>query len=156
MSIRDVLRRAAELKADCVHFEPTGDGGQIRLRVDGRMIGPESIASEAFHELLTETRTMANIDYDTRRPQDGLLRENIDEKEWHIHVSSVFCTHGQTMTLKIRRNPSRSTLDLTDLGLLDRQITQLKRIVERPSGMILHTGPVAVARQRPSTPCWTT
>lgn len=134
------LRRASD-----IHFEPVEGGMRIRLRVDGRMQEYGRLLSLAEEEaLMNRIKVLAGLDIaEQRMAQDGALKYTIsdwDIPETDIRVATIPTRWGERGTMRILGQET-GNLSLEDLGMPEEILTEFRRAIARPYGMILVTGP---------------
>jgi type IV pilus assembly protein PilB len=84
---------------------------------------------------------MANMDIAEKRlPQDGRILLTIRGNFVDIRVSTLPTKYGESVVLRILDKGSTS-LDLTLLGMIPDDTDTVKKLMEKPNGIILVTGP---------------
>jgi type IV pilus assembly protein PilB len=93
---QETLREAIAANASDIHLEPTAEGGQLRLRVDGVMIAPKPINPEQYDALISRFQLMARVDVAEKNlPQDSRIQLEIDERPLNLRASFMrFQTGG--------------------------------------------------------------
>jgi type IV pilus assembly protein PilB len=132
---------ALELRASDIHVEPGHGRVRIRYRIDGvlRDIAehPEHLASP----LLSRLKIMAAMDIaEKRKPQDGRISLEISGRAVDVRASILPSSHGESMVLRLL-DKSANLLSLRDLGFDDESHAWFRKIIERPHGICLVTGP---------------
>jgi general secretion pathway protein E len=136
-----VITRAVEARASDIHIEPFEDKLRIRYRVDGVLLDYESPPKRLQAAVISRVKIMAKMNIAERRlPQDGRIRLQILGKDLDLRVSSIPTLYGESVVMRIL---DRSTLLLTlgELGFPDDVRLQFQRLIRKPHGMILVTGP---------------
>jgi len=77
---------------------------------------------------------------ETRAPQDGRISATMSGRVVDFRVASLPTTHGENLVLRIL-DRQKGIVPLDKLGLEDEQLELLKRMIARPEGIILVTGP---------------
>ena len=136
-----MLVQAIRNKASDVHIEPGQQHSTVRYRIDGllrEMLRPRN----DFHAaIISRIKVMAALDIaEHRQPQDGRIHVRVEGQDVDIRVSTLPTVLGEKAVLRIldRRN---LTFDLDKLGVPDAALTQVKRMLARPHGLVLVTGP---------------
>jgi type IV pilus assembly protein PilB len=136
-----MFRDALEMRASDIHIEPGHGRVRVRYRVDGML---RDIAEHPVHlhsPLISRLKIMATMDIsEKRKPQDGRIGLSIDGREVDVRASILPGSHGETMVLRLL-DRSKSLLSLRDLGWEDEDNRWFKRIIKRPNGIVLVTGP---------------
>ncbi len=136
-----LITRAVEARASDIHIEPFEDRLRIRYRVDGVLLDYESPPKRLQAAVISRVKIMAKMNIAERRlPQDGRIRLQILNKDLDLRVSTIPTLYGESVVMRIL---DRSTLllSLGDLGMPDEVRVQFQRLIRRPHGMMLVTGP---------------
>ena len=84
---------------------------------------------------------MSGLDISERRlPQDGRVSLSLGDKSVDVRVSSLPSSHGERMVLRILDKQS-AQINIDDLGLPNTILSDYKRSLKNPEGIILFTGP---------------
>ncbi|MFH0982945.1 MAG: GspE/PulE family protein [Planctomycetota bacterium] len=136
-----IIDEAVDRRASDIHIEPERDRLRVRLRIDGRMIESRAYPIEAAPALISRVKVMSTLDITERRkPQDGRFTHRSFEQEIDVRVACIPTTNGERVSLRLL-SLERSSLDLTSLGM-ELEIKQgFERLIRRPHGIILITGP---------------
>ncbi len=136
-----MFRDALEMRASDIHVEPGHGRLRVRYRVDGML---RDVAEHPVHlhsPLISRLKIMATMDIaEKRKPQDGRIGLAIDGREVDVRASILPGSHGETMVLRLL-DRSKSLLSLRDLGFEDEDYRWFRRIIKRPNGIVLVTGP---------------
>ncbi|QND46476.1 type II/IV secretion system protein (plasmid) [Rhizobium lusitanum] len=136
-----ILQRAVDEKATDVHIEPLEDSIRIRLRRDGLLDTLEIVPKFNAAAVTSRIKILSRLNISERRlPQDGRLRASIRGQEVDFRVSVMPSIHGETIVLRIL-DRSNIRLDLAALGYQPESMATIARIVRRPNGIMLLTGP---------------
>lgn len=137
-----VLDRAFSLNATDLHFEPTGNGLRIRMRVDGLLHDVARLPNSATAPLISRFKVMAGMDIAERRlAQDGHLSYVSQNIARDVRLGSGPTVYGERIILRLQPDP-RQFPGVDDLGLDERDNAALKRCLDSPYGLILIVGPV--------------
>ena len=77
---------------------------------------------------------------ETRAPQDGRISTTMSGRVVDFRVASLPTSHGENVVLRIL-DRQKGIVPLDKLGLEDAQLELLRRMIARPEGIILVTGP---------------
>jgi general secretion pathway protein E/type IV pilus assembly protein PilB len=77
---------------------------------------------------------------ETRAPQDGRISLSLTGRQVDFRVASQATSHGENVVLRIL-DRQKGIVPLDGLGLESSQLDLLKRMISRPEGIILVTGP---------------
>ena len=136
-----VITRAVEARASDIHIEPFEDTLRIRYRVDGVLVDHESPPKRLQRAVISRVKIMAKMNIAERRlPQDGRIRLQILGKDLDLRVSTIPTLHGESVVMRIL-DRSSLLLSLRDMGMPEDIRLQFQRLIRKPHGMILVTGP---------------
>jgi general secretion pathway protein E len=136
-----LITRAVEARASDIHIEPFEDTLRIRYRVDGVLLDHESPPKRLQRAVISRVKIMAKMNIAERRlPQDGRIRFQILDKDLDLRVSTVPTLYGESVVMRIL-DRSSLLLSLGELGFPDDVRLQFQRLIRKPHGMILVTGP---------------
>ena len=132
---------AVKGRASDIHIEPTEDGGQVRLRIDGAMTAPETLDRASYDALMAQIALMANMDIaEKRRPQDGRICLNIEGRDVDLRVSCCSYIHGYSAVLRVLdRNLVQLRLDDVIKG--PEAKAEFRRWAREPYGVFVTSGP---------------
>ncbi len=139
--VNGILSQAVKDRASDIHIEPYEREIQIRYRIDG-VLYPVLTPPKTLHAPITSRiKVMAGLDIAEKRlPQDGRIRIKIAGKDIDIRVSVLPTAFGERVVLRLL-DKSSVLLDLEDLGLEGERLELFKRLIRRPHGILLVTGP---------------
>lgn len=141
--VDQILKTAIERGASDVHIEPTMQGVEVRLRVDGLLEVHHEYPADVGRSLVGRLMVMAQLlTYRLDIPQEGRLRirAGVDEISLELRVAVMPTTHGLRAAVRMPAEliqPRR----LDELGLPGLVLGALKRFASADSGMLLVTGP---------------
>jgi general secretion pathway protein E len=136
-----IITRAIEMRTSDIHFEPFEDQFRVRYRVDGVLHDVESPPNRLQAAIVSRVKIMAKLNIAERRlPQDGRIMLRVKGKEIDFRVSSVPTIYGESIVLRIL-DKSSIVLDIEKLGFPEDTLKGFNRLIERPHGIILVTGP---------------
>lgn len=136
-----ILAQAIQQQASDVHFELFNKQFSVRLRCDGVMHETLSPNPALAPLVISRIKVMAKLDIAEKRlPQDGRMTLIIGGHEVDVRVSTLPTQHGERVVLRILDKKS-APLDLTRLGLDPCSLITLKKLINKPHGIVLVTGP---------------
>jgi general secretion pathway protein E len=136
-----LLQYAFEQRASDIHIEPKRQKAVVRLRIDGRLHDTHSIPREVYPSFLSRIKIMARMDIaEKRKPQDGRIKTVFKETEIELRVSTIPVAFGEKLVIRIF-DPAILVQNLATLGFFPEQQAVFERMIERPYGIILVTGP---------------
>ncbi|MGB5721656.1 MAG: GspE/PulE family protein [Woeseiaceae bacterium] len=139
--LQSMFRDAVQVSASDIHIEPDEFVLRIRQRVDGilqeHVIDGRGVAGA----LVTRLKLMSGLDISEKRlPQDGRFSVRVNETTLDIRVSTLPVQFGEAVVLRLLDH-SANLLSLEKLGMPAKLLERFYRMIERPSGMVLVTGP---------------
>ncbi len=139
--ISALLGDAVERGASDIHFEPEQNFLRIRYRIDGVLRQIRSLHKTYWPAMAVRIKVMAKMNIaETRAPQDGRISLTLTGREVDFRVASQATTHGENVVLRIL-DRQKGIVPLDGLGLEASQLALLKKMIARPEGIILVTGP---------------
>jgi type IV pilus assembly protein PilB len=141
-----VLLQAIRDKASDVHFEPFENEYKMRYRIDGvlyEMIPPPKYIAAA---LSSRIKVMASLDIAERRlPQDGRISLTVQGNPVDLRVSVLPTMFGESVVLRVL-DRSQVSFDLGKLGLRPDDQEAVRRLIRKPNGIIIVTGPTGCGK----------
>lgn len=136
-----IISEALRARASDIHIEPMADRLRIRYRVDGVCFEVESPPKRLQGAIISRVKIMAGIDIaEKRRPTDGRIRLKILGRDIDIRVSCMPSIHGESICLRLL-DKQKLLLGIQDLGFMDDDYQRFLRVIRRPNGIFLVTGP---------------
>ncbi len=136
-----LLFQAVKEGASDIHIEPYEQHLAVRFRVDGVlrqvMTPPRALAPL----VISRVKVMARLDIAEKRvPQDGRITLRIGGRPVDVRVSTLPSGHGERVVLRLL-DKQGGRLDLTELGMEPKILKRVERLIRRPHGILLVTGP---------------
>ena len=141
--VNQVLKDAIELRASDVHLEPFEDELRIRYRIDGILQEvPVPAQIKRFQPaIVARVKILSHLNIAEKRlPQDGRIKVRIEDAEVDIRVSIIPMLHGEAVVMRLLRQNSKLR-GAADLGMGERELSCLRRVLQLPHGIVLVTGP---------------
>ncbi len=136
-----ILTDAVHRGASDLHFEPENSFLRIRYRIDGKMVQIRSIHKEHWPAISVRIKIMSGMNIaESRKPQDGRINSEIIGRNIDFRVSTQPTIHGENIVMRIL-DEKQSILSLDSLGFSQHNVKMLKKMVQRPEGVIIMTGP---------------
>lgn len=139
--INAILLEAIKEGASDVHVETSERRLVVRFRVDGVLrdiVEPQRALAPL---LVSRIKVMAKLDIAEKRvPQDGRVTLRIGGHDVDARVSTIPTQHGERVVMRLLERGSMR-LDLAALGMSARDEGLFHRLLERPHGILLVTGP---------------
>jgi type IV pilus assembly protein PilB len=139
--VQAMIGEAVRNRASDIHIEPMKDRVRVRYRIDGECVERDRIPLRMKGPLISRLKIMAGIDIAEKRlPQDGRIKLNIDKSNVDFRVSTLPAYHGESVVLRILR-PDSVRIGIQNLGFEEDDYKVFQRIIKRPNGIFLVTGP---------------
>ncbi len=136
-----MISEAVNNRASDIHVEPMTDCVRVRYRIDGVCVERDNIPKSMQGAVITRLKIMSGIDIAEKRlPQDGRIRMHIGGQQVDFRVSTLPSYHGESVVLRILR-PEGASVGIRNLGLEEDDYQVFQRIIRRPNGIFLVTGP---------------
>lgn len=136
-----MLEQAVRMGASDLHLEPFADVITLRYRIDGRLSEYPPPPMRLYNAVVSRIKIAAGLDIAERRmPQDGRFSIVVNRINYDLRVSVIPHVHGEGVVIRIL-NLAAVQLDLASLGFEPEILDRYRRILSRPKGMVLVTGP---------------
>jgi general secretion pathway protein E/type IV pilus assembly protein PilB len=141
--VNQILADAITAGATDIHIEPYEDDLRIRYRTDGVLhdAGVPGTARFFREGITSRIKIMSGLDIAEKRlPQDGRAQVDLLNNKFDLRISVLPTRYGEAINIRIL---PQSTLisDLPALGMAQDVVDKLRRLIVKPHGIILVTGP---------------
>lgn len=141
--VNQIIWEAYKDRATDIHLEPQEMDLRIRYRVDGVLhqtpVPPQLKRFQA--SIISRIKVMANMDIAEKRlPQDGRISIRVHGEEIDIRVSTMPTVYGESVSLRLLMRTS-GMIGMDKLGLEERDSKILLKLITKPHGILLVTGP---------------
>ncbi len=139
--VRSVLEQAVRQRASDIHFDAMEKHIRLRYRVDGDLVEVGEYDISLMPAMCTRIKIMGGMDIaEKRKPQDGRISFSLDRQDYDVRVAMLPSYYGEKIVMRVA-NASVLQKDKKDLGLRDHEMAIFERIISRPNGIMLVTGP---------------
>ena len=139
--VNHLITKAVEARASDIHIEPFEAQLRVRYRVDGVLQDVDAPPARLRAAIISRIKIMAKLNIaEHRLPQDGRIKIVARGKEIDLRVSTLPALHGEGVVLRILDREG-VVLDFDSLGFDDSTRGQFLDLIERPTGIMLVTGP---------------
>lgn len=139
--VTKTIEEAVENRASDIHFEPFENRVRIRYRIDGILQEAATHPKHLQASLLSRVKILSNMDIaEKRKPQDGRINLKVRGKMIDIRVSALPGNHGESLVLRLL-DKEKGLVSMEELGFHSSDYNRFKRIIKRPNGIFLVTGP---------------
>ena len=141
--VNQVIADADRQGATDIHIEPQETELRIRYRIDGMLhkvdVPPQ--LNRLKSAIISRIKVMANLDIAEKRlPMDGRIGIRIAGEDIDIRVSTMPGAWGESISLRLLAK-SGSFVKMADLGFNERDFAVVDKLIRRPNGIFLVTGP---------------
>jgi len=141
--VNQIIAEADRQGATDIHVEPMEDELRIRYRIDGMLhkvdVPPQLNKLKAA--IISRIKVMANLDIAEKRlPMDGRIGIRLNNDDIDIRVSTMPTAYGESISLRLLQKAG-NFVKLQDLGFCDRDESHIIKLINRPNGIFLVTGP---------------
>ncbi len=139
--VNSLFVQAVRERASDIHIEPEEQDLTVRFRIDGVLKEVTSPPRRFHSSIVTRIKIMAGLDIaEKRKPQDGRIRIKMAGKDIDIRVATAPSVHGERVTMRLL-DKSAVLLNVRDIGLMPDDQKTLLKLIHRPHGIVLVTGP---------------
>ena len=142
-----IIYTALGRRASDVHIETRASEVVVKYRVDGNLaMAMDPIAKEHHSTIISRIKVMSELDIAEKRvPQDGRFKTRYKGRSIDFRVSIMPSIHGEDAVIRILDKESINeefrTLNLEVVGFDEAAMSQFRRYINEPYGMVLVTGP---------------
>lgn len=139
--INALITEAIKENASDIHVEPFETRLAVRFRIDGVLRDIIEPPRQIAGLLVSRIKVMAKLDIAEKRlPQDGRIALRIAGRPVDIRVSTLPSGHGERVVMRLL-DKQAGRLDLHHLGMAEADEKRLRKMIQKPHGIILVTGP---------------
>ncbi len=141
--INQILLEAIQMQATDIHIEFFQNKVHLRYRIDG-ILQEIKIPEDIYYiqpAIISRIKIMSRLDVvEHRIPQDGRVKVRMHNgQEVDLRVSIIPAYFGENIVIRIL--PTHVLLDLTKIGFLQDELVKIEKIIRKPHGIVLLTGP---------------
>ncbi len=141
-----LLQYAFDQRASDIHMEPKRDQGVVRFRIDGVLHQVYQVPPGVMNAMVARIKLLGRMDIaERRRPLDGRIKTKVSSgvlagREVEMRLSTLPTAFGEKLVMRIF-DPEVVVRSYADLGFSEAETATWKQLIQRPSGIILVTGP---------------
>ena len=136
-----VIVHAIRQRASDIHIEPGHKHSSVRFRVDGQLREVLRPRREFHPAIVSRIKVMSKMDIaEQRTPQDGRMHVVVERREIDLRCSTLPTVLGEKVVLRVL-DRENVTFHLDALGMPQHQLATFKRMLSKPYGLVLATGP---------------
>lgn len=139
--VQQMLEDAVKARASDIHVEPMADRVRVRLRVDGVCKTVAEYPTSIQGAITSRLKLLGEMDLaEKRKPQDGRIAIKAAGKDVDIRVSLLPGSHGEALVMRLL-DKTTGLVSLERLGLGGDDLRRFRKMIKRPNGIFLVTGP---------------
>ena len=139
--LNSLIQRAFHNNASDVHIEPFEDRTEVRMRIDGVIMGFVTLQKNLHASLIARIKIVGDMDIAERRiPQDGHFRMKVDGKIINMRISLLPTVFGEKAVIRLLNSNSQIDNSHT-YGMRQVDYDKLCKMLRSPNGLIYLTGP---------------
>jgi type IV pilus assembly protein PilB len=139
--VDSLIAQGIKETATDIHIEVDETVGRVRYRIDGVLDTAFILPKKIYRAVVSRIKIMSNLDItEARIPQDGAFTITYNTQDIDVRVSTMPIFWGESVVMRILRKP-KFVLSLQDLGYWGDNLEVFKRLIKKPYGMLVITGP---------------
>ena len=140
--VNSLLQSAVKERASDVHLEPFEREIRVRFRIDDVLYEPIKPLPRALQaSIVSRIKIMGGLNIAEKRlPQDGRIRLKIAGRDYDVRLSTLPVAFGERVVMRLLPR-TQDLLNLEKLGYDKDLLDVMERLINRPNGIILVTGP---------------
>ena len=139
--LQTLFEDAVQARSSDIHIEPDESVVRIRQRVDGVLQEQVMKEKRVNAALVLRLKLMAGLNISEKRlPQDGRFNIRVKGRSIDVRVSTMPVQYGESVVMRLL-DQSQGTLDLEGTGMPPELLARFRKLIKKPHGMILVTGP---------------
>jgi len=144
--VDSIIKEAIPYRASDIHIEPFEKRVRVRYRIDGDLQDRAEFPIESYSAICARLKILSGLNIAERRiPQDGRINMIVGGKEFDFRVSSMPTVYGEKFVIRILDKTSFH-FTRTDLGFTDEENVIIDKMLAKPHGIILLTGPTGCGK----------
>jgi len=139
--INMLLERASLTKASDIHIKPNEKDVRVRMRIDGDLREIARVDHKALNTIISRIKVLSNLNIAEKRvPQDGAFTYKGKECLLELRVSILPSLFGESCVMRVI-DKKGTEYDFSMLGMSEEDEEVFRKMISRPDGMVLVTGP---------------
>jgi len=141
MLVNSLVEQAVRQRASDIHVEAEPERVRVRCRVDGVLYTTATYSLRLLSAIIARIKILGGMDIsEKRKPLDGRFSVVVDRREYEVRVSTLPTVYGEKCVMRLNAKKALSR-NKKSLGLSDEDMVKFDRILSRPNGIVLVTGP---------------
>lgn len=136
-----LLERASLTKASDIHIKPNENDVRIRMRIDGELREIARVDKNSLNTVISRIKVLSNLNIaEKRTPQDGAFTYRGKNCLLELRVSILPSLFGESCVMRVI-DKKGVDYDFSGLGMSEEDEAVFRKMISRPDGLILVTGP---------------
>lgn len=136
-----LLVDAIKTGASDIHFNPEGSFLRLRYRIDGKLKQVRVLHISYWPAIVVRIKIMSGMNIaESRKPQDGRISYHVMGREVDFRVATQPTIHGENIVMRLL-DKRKALMPMQKLGYSERNQGLIKKLLLRPEGIIIVTGP---------------
>src|SRR6185436_14314864 len=136
-----IILDSVQAGASDIHIEPWENTLVVRVRLNGVLTELVHLPLELMEKIAGRFKVMANlVSYQTGLPQEGHASAGAELGGVELRISIFPTVRGEKIVVRLF-DPSNRSFDLATLGFDEDTHKSFLKLLARPSGLLLLTGP---------------
>ena len=100
--VNEIILDAIKRRASDIHFDPSEKGLKIRIRIDGSLRDYSIVPQYVQKNMITRIKIISGMNItESRVPQDGAIKNNDNNMNIDLRVSSLPTNLGEKIVIRI-------------------------------------------------------
>ncbi len=139
--LKSVFEDAVQVRVSDIHIEPQEHKLYIRFRIDGVLHQQTEADLKIATALVLRLKLMSGLDISEKRlPQDGRFQIKVRQQTVDVRISTMPTIYGESVVMRLLIQNAEG-FSLEKLGMPPEMLVRFRKLLHRPDGMILVTGP---------------
>ncbi|WP_027328832.1 GspE/PulE family protein [Marinimicrobium agarilyticum] len=139
--LQKIFEEAISAKASDIHIEPDETVLRIRNRIDGVLLEQVMNEKRIAPAVVVRLKLMSGLDIsEKRKPQDGRFNLKVKGRNIDVRLSTMPVQFGESVVMRLLDHTD-GVLPLGKVGMPSHLVDRFRRIITRPHGLVLVTGP---------------
>ncbi len=139
--LKSVFEDAVQVRVSDIHIEPQEHKLYIRFRIDGILHQQTEADLKIATALVLRLKLMSGLDISEKRlPQDGRFQIKVRNQSVDVRISTMPTIYGESVVMRLLIQNAQG-FSLEKLGMPPEMLVRFRKLLHRPDGMILVTGP---------------
>ena len=139
--LNSIVAQALAKNASDIHFEPSDETFDIKMRIDGNIVNLLSLQLDIAPRIISRIKILGKINISERRlPQDGRVSFTMGNQVVDVRISTLPTGSGERVVLRLLGKQNQ-LIELKKLNMPSEIFKSFQEDINKPHGLILVTGP---------------